>query len=155
MVSQSRNKTTILMSNIHRTNLTVENGYSWQTQRYFDTLLLPCPICGVTWHNHELSCPWYHSIHPDRCAVQHTFSLRASGPTVARVRPHTYCCQLCNMPEFTVSFELKTGVHPLCLKGEHNWSCSDGCQPWCTGCGRRGVRDNLIWQMFVIDRWEK
>src|ERR1700676_678096 len=140
-----------------RTDISTDRGFSYRSQRYFDTLLLPCPICGVTRHKHEVSCPHYHSIHPGRCWVKHTFSLRASGPTVNRVRPNTYCCQLCNMAEFTVNFELKTGPHPLCLKGEHNWmTCGDGCcKPWCSGCGLRGTWDNLVWQRYVIDQWEK
>lgn len=142
---------------LRRTTLTVENGYSYKTQKYFDTLLMPCPICGETWHKHHLSCPWYHSIHPDRCRVQHTLTLRASGPTIRGVRPHTYACELCNMVEFTVNFKLKQADHPLCLKGEHNWmTCSDGCcGSWCSGCGKRGVWENLVWQRYVIDQWER
>ena len=100
-----------------------------------------CEFCGLQWMKHPLPCPNYHSIDPARCAVRHTYILRSSE-TVGGVRIVTYCCDLCSIPEFTLTGKHKWGHHPMCATGRHHWTCCgdahESCGVWCNGCGKKG-----------------
>ena len=73
----------------------------------------------------------YHSVAPERCALQHDWRLVSMIPG-RKEGKYEYSCNLCNIAHVFQPEELKRKPNPLCSEEKHFWlpACYDGCCPW-------------------------
>ena len=125
-------------------------------QHWLATYLTPCEFCHLSRHKHPMHCPNYHALDNARCAVQHAWFYRASGPDGRGNRWNEFECSLCSIPSRFAMVDVPFVPHPWCAEGRHFWidPCYCGCQgsePFCY-CGAKGTLEQYREQRETYEK---